>query len=379
MKALMNTDTQTDQHFEILVVTAPGLETALKAELIEKGFLNTQTVLGGVTVTGGWLDVWRANLQVRGASRVLARLDQFRAVHLSQLDKRARKVDWAAILRPDVPVWVEASCKGSKIYHSGAAAQRIATAITEELGATISKDADVTIKVRIDNNLCTLSVDTSGETLHKRKHKEAVNKAPMRETLASLFLRQCRFTGEEPVVDPMCGSGSFVIEAAEIACNLHSGRSRDFAFEQLVTFDPEIWHDLKSSNQRRTPDLTFYGSDRDAGAIQMSRANAERAGVADCTHFQQCTISELKAPEGPAGLVIINPPYGGRIGDKKQLFALYQTLGKTLSENFKGWRVGIITDDTKLAKSTGLSFKPTLPPVLHGGIRVRLYQTDALA
>jgi putative N6-adenine-specific DNA methylase len=368
----------TDHAFEIFLVTAPGLETALRAEANDKGFQQATVVPGGVTILGGWPDVWRANLELRGASRILARIDTFHVLHLAQLDKRSRKVPWADILRPDIPVQVEASCKGSKIYHSGAAAQRIATAIHEELGAPISKSAAVVIKARIDNNQCTLSIDTSGEALHKRNHKEAVNRAPMRENLAALFLRQCRFDGTEPVLDPMCGSGSFVIEAAEIACGLLPGRSRSFAFEHLASFDPGQWQHLRDTTPTAAPSVIFYGRDRDDGAIEMSRANANRAGVAEVTQFARCAISDLIPPDGQAGLVILNPPYGGRIGKKDDLRALYQTIGKVMTERFSGWRVGIITDDAGLAKATGLPFKPTLPPVLHGGIRVRLYQTGIL-
>src|SRR5690606_3140925 len=132
---------------------------------------------------------------------------------------------------------------------------------------------------------CTIAVDTSGEPLHKRGFKEAVSKAPMRETLASLFLRQCGFDGTHTVVDPMCGSGTFVIESAEMAAGLNPGRSRHFAFEQLATFDKAAWQRMRETGTVTRPAVRFYGSDRDAGAISMSRANAERAGVAEFTEF----------------------------------------------------------------------------------------------
>ncbi len=325
-----------------------------------------------------WPDVWRANLEIRGASRILARVATFRAVHLSQLDKRARKVPWGNVLARSVPFRVEASCKASRIYHSGAAAQRIERAISEELGAPLSPEAEVCIKVRIENDLCTVAVDTSGEPLHKRGFKEAVAKAPMRETMAALFLRQCGYDGSEPVLDPMCGSGTFVIEAAEIAAGLQPGRSRHFAFEHLATFDQTAWTAMRASQRGATPTIRFYGSDRDAGAIRMSRANAERAGVTALTEFKQASVEELTAPTGPPGLVVVNPPYGDRIGDRKVLQSLYRTLGTTLSSRFAGWRVGLVTNDAALAKATGLPFLAPSPPVLHGGLRVELFQTGAL-
>ncbi len=363
---------------DIFLVSVPGLEAALFDEVKSLKFRSPKLVPGGVEIRGRWPEVWRANLEVRGTSRVLARFASFRALHLAQLDKRARKVEWATLLNKDVAVRVEASCKGSKIYHSGAVAQRITRAISEEFGAPIAEDAPVVIKARLDDDLCTLSVDTSGEMLHKRGHKQAVAKAPLRETMAAMFLRLCGYTGEEPVLDPMCGSGTFVIEAAEIAMGLMPGRNRPFAFEQLATFKPESWEKLKADCTPRETPHRFYGRDRDAGAIKSSAANAERAGVSAVTEFRQQPVSDLTPPEGPEGLVIVNPPYGTRIGDKKPLFDLYAALGQVLLARFGGWRVGLVTADKALAKATGLPFRPTGKPVSHGGLPVHLFTTEHL-
>lgn len=368
----------TDASFEIFLATAPGLEPTLCDEVRLKGFRTPRVTAGGVTIRGGWPEVWRANLWIRGASRILARIDRFRAVHLAQLDARARKVPWGTVLRADVPFRVEASCSGSKIYHSGAAAQRIEKAVSETIGALPSEDAEVTVRLRIEQDLCTVSIDTSGALLHRRGHKEAVNRAPMRESMASLLLRQCGFDGVEPVLDPMCGSGTFVIEAAEIAARLNPGRSRHFAFEKLATFDADAWEKMRAVRSTRVPENHFYGSDRDAGAIRMSQANAERAGLADYTRFQQGTVSDMTPPPGPPGLVIVNPPYGNRIGERHRLIPLYRALGQTLLARFSGWRVGIITTESGLAQATGLPFLPPSAPVPHGGLRITLYRTAPL-
>ncbi|KIC10741.1 RNA methyltransferase [Leisingera sp. ANG-M1] len=365
--------------FEIFLTAPPGLEPALLAEAKELGFAAPKAVPGGVTVQGNWSEVWRANLSLRGAARVLARIGEFRAFHLAQLDKRSRKFPWGDVLRPDVPVKVEvATNKKSKIYHAGAAAQRVEKAIAETLGAPVTKDAELTVKLRIEDNLCVFSVDTSGEGLHKRGHKSAVGKAPMRENLTALFLRECGFDGTEPVVDPMCGSGTFVIEAAEIAKGLLPGRSRSFAFEKLATFDAAAWEGMKQQGEPRETDLLFHGSDRNAGAAEMSAANADRAGVAENTRFAQAAVSDLQSPDGRPGLVIVNPPYGARIGNKKLLYALYGALGQVLMERFSGWRVGIVTSETSLAKATNLPFLPFGAPVAHGGLKIRMFKTDPL-
>lgn len=371
---------------EFFLVATPGMEALVADEAREAGFQGVTAGPGGVTVAGGWPEVWRANLELRGPSRVLARIGAFRAMHLAQLDKRARKFAWGEVLRPDVPVRVEATCHASRIYHAGAAAERVGKAIAETLGAPVQFAGKaeeefaggVALKVRIDDDLCTFSVDTSGEGLHKRGHKAHVGKAPMRETMAAMFLRACDYRPGEAVVDPMCGSGTFVIEAAEITAGLQPGRSRAFGFEKLVTFDAAAFGAMRREVSVSGP-VVGFGSDRDDGAIRAATANAERAGVAAATAFRRAAISDAMPPEGVApGLVIVNPPYGARIGDRRQLFALYAAMGRVLRERFAGWRVGIITSDGGLAKATGLPFLPMGESVAHGGLRIALYRTDVL-
>lgn len=366
-----------EEDFEIFLVATPGLEQPLAAEVQELGW-RPAVQPGGVTIRGGWPDVWRANLWLRGATRVLARIGSFRALHLAQLDKRARKFPWADVLRKDVPVRVEATCKASRIYHAKAATQRVERAIHEELGAQISAEAALVVKVRIEDDLVTISLDTTGESLHKRGHKVAVAKAPMRETMAAMFLRDMGYDGRQAVLDPMCGSGTFLIEAAEIAAGLAPGRSRSFAFEDLASFRPQAWQDMlgKPTTDRSLP--LFLGSDRDSGAIRMSRENAQRAGVADAISFECHQITDLQRPDCAPGLVIVNPPYGARIGNKGPLFGLHAALGQVLRERFAGWSVGIVTSDQQLARATGLPWKPPGPIIAHGGLKVRLWQTGPL-
>jgi len=364
--------------FEIFLAAAPGLENALYDEVRRKGFKRAKAIKGGVTIRGGWPEVWRANLWVRGASRVLARIASFKALNLEHLNTLAQEIPWADVINPEHSFRVEVSCSKSRIYHSGAAAERIEKAISDTLKIPPSSDAEITVMARIDHDICTLSVDTSGELLHKRGYKVAINKAPMRENMATLFLQQCGYQGTEPVFDPMCGSGTFVIEAAEIAARLNPGRSRHFAFEKLVTFDQKAWEDMRSVKRKAETGINFYGSDRDNGAVEMSAENAARAGVDKFTEFKQQTISDIIPPTSTPGLVIINPPYGGRIGDKHKLIPLYQTLGRVLRTHFSGWRVGIITTDKSLAQATALPFLPESEPVQHGGLRINLFHTDVL-
>ena len=298
-------------------------------------------------------------------------------MHLAQLDKRARRVPWATLFHPGQPLRVEAVCHASRIYHAGAAKMRIERALIEEAGAQITADADLRVLARIEDDLCTLSLDSSGAALHKRGHKQAVGKAPLRETMAAMFLAQAGFgaatagvpAGAMPVIDPMCGSGTFPIEAAEIAAGLTPGRARHFGFERLANFDAAAFAQMHAAAPpalAASDSPLFFGYDRDQGAIANATANAARAGVGGLCHFACQPIGAL------------NPPYGTRIGARKPLFALYASAGVVLRERFAGWRVAMVCPDMGLAKTMGLPFLPDAPWVEHGGIKVRLLRTDAL-
>jgi putative N6-adenine-specific DNA methylase len=354
----------------VFLVGLPGLEDALEAETRAAGFTGVRRVKGGVEIDGGLAEAARANVLLRTAVRVLWRVAEFRAMHLAQLDKRSRKVPWTELLVPGVPVRVEAVCRASKIYHDKAARQRVARAISDA-GIPVTTEAEIAVKVRIEDDLCTVSLDTTGEALHRRGHKRYVGKAPLRETMAAGFLWRMGFDGTQTVVDTMCGSGTVPLEAAEIAAGLAPGRDRGFAFEAMLGgARPDI-----PPPPAVEPAIRFFGYDRDAGAIRGAAENAARAGLSDWCRFERQPLSDLAPPVGPAGLVLTNPPYGARIGNRKPLFALYATLGQVLSERFAGWRIGIVTSDEGLAKSTGLPLEPSAP-VAHGGLKVRLWQCD---
>ncbi len=374
----------TPDHLSQISLTAtPGLEAPLAEEMRALGFQAATIVPGGVLCAGGLAEAARANMEVRSAVRVLWRVAAFRAMHLAQLDKRAKKLAWRDWILPGTAVRVEATCRKSRIYHHKAAAQRVAGAL-EAAGFPVSAEAAVVVKVRIDDDLCTISLDTTGDALHKRGHKAFVGKAPLRETMAAGFLRQLDFDGSQAVVDPMCGSGTIVLEAAEIAAGLMPGRSRGFAFEHLLDAGAEVdggrlrrgyleTRDAAGAAQVGGPVPRFFGSDRDQGAVQGATGNAERAGVAALCQFTRAARSDVMPPKGPPGIVLTNPPYGARIGNRKQLFGLYGALGAVLSDRFRGWRVGIVTSDGGLAKATGLDLEG-LGPVAHGGLTVQLWQ-----
>ena len=362
------------EEFEIFITCVPGLEDELLNEIHELGCKNTKLTSGGVEIVGGWHDVWRTNYYLRGATKVLVRFASFRTVHLSQLDKISHKLDWEKLLKFRKPFKVETVCRKSKIYHSKAASQRISKAISDKLDAKEDPNSMIMVKARIASDLCTISLDSSGEGLHKRGYKTATGKAPIRETLAALFLRKMKFNGSQVVYDPMCGSGTIVIEAAEIALGLPAGRQRNFAFMELPSFKKNEYKELTKVKPKKNK-LKFYGSDRDDGAILNSIKNAKKANVETICQFETSSISGATPPTQEPGIVLVNPPYGKRVGNRKSLFALYRSLGQTLSEKFDGWQVGIITSDPGLAKATGLKFLDISSPVDNGGIKVQLYET----
>lgn len=358
---------------DFFAVCPPGLERHLAAEVAELGFRRGKHEPNGVSLRGDLSELWRANLELRGATRILLRIGRFRATHFTQLETLARDFDWRAWLRPDIPVRVEAATHKSKLYHAGAVKQRFERAIEQSLGAQTGGDGLVTLKVRIDHDIVTLSLDSSGESLHKRGQKPFTGKAPIRETLAALILRACDYDGDEALVDPMCGSGTFLLEAAGRAAGLQPGRARTFAFQSFAQYDPGRFAALVRPGPARVPAPVFFGYDRDAGAIRGAGENAARAGLEDALHLACQPLSALCAPDTPPGLVLLNPPYGSRIGKPGALHALYGTLGKVLREGFAGWRVGIVTSDTGLARSTGLPLDASAP-FDNGGIKVRLFQ-----
>ena len=364
----------------LFLTAAPGLEGELAQEARALGFAEVAQTTGGVTCAGGLAEAMRANLWLRIAGQVLLRIAAFRAPHLAQLDKRARRIDWAAHIPPHVPVWVEAVCRKSRIYHAKAARSRIAEAITDATGAPIDEEGALRVLCRIEDDLATLSIDTSGMPLHRRGLKQAIGKAPLRETLAAGFLARAGFDPGLPLVDPMCGSGTFVLEAADIARGAAPGRARGFAFEDLARFDPAHWQAVRAARPLAPAPVgpVQRGYDRDAGAIRAATDNAARAGLDGACDFAQQAVSALVRPDGPPGLVMVNPPYGARIGDRRALFALYGALGATLRDRMQGWRVGIVTSDKGLAQATGLPLQADGPPVQHGGLMIRLYTAGPL-
>jgi putative N6-adenine-specific DNA methylase len=369
---------------DLFAVAPPGVEALLERELAALG-VKGRAVPGGVELGGDAATIRRVNLESRLASRLLLRLGRFETEYLNELEKLTAKLDVAPFIRADQPLAVRATCRKSRIYHSGAAEERVQRALAKKLGATpapargnLDEDDEPpqTVLVRFDHDVCTLSLDTSGAHLHKRGYRLETAKAPLRETLAAALLAEAGYRGDAAFVDPLCGSGTFAIEAALIATRAAPGRLRSFAFERWPSHDARAMRRLReeADARRRPAPAPIVAGDRDEGAVGAAQRNAGRAQVAIDVRHQALSDSR---PPASQGLLLTNPPYGARIGEPGRLRDLYATLGKLASRPYAEWTVGFITTDPLLAQASGLDFTRVGPPLPHGGLRVKLYIRDA--
>jgi putative N6-adenine-specific DNA methylase len=365
------------------VVTAPGLEQFTAQELRS---LEIEPVLepGGMLFRGDLGALYQANLQLRTASRVLARLGNFFfATTFPELQKRASRLPWERFLYPGQPVSLRVTCRSSKLYHSDAVARTVAKAISERMGQASplhkldeeSNDPPQLVIVRLADDKCTVSVDSSGVLLHKRGYRQAVAKAPLRETLAAGLLLASGWDRVSPLLDPFCGSGTIPIEAALMALGISPGSKRRFAFMGWPGYDQRLWNSLITSEMKAPVDLSpLLGSDRDAGAIKMSHENAERAGVVEFIQFKCQAVSAIMPPvlrrEEP-GWVVTNPPYGLRVSEGRDLRNLYAQFGHVLHEKCPGWNLAVLCSDPALLGQMQVKMDTSLG-LVNGGVHVRL-------
>jgi len=375
---------------KIFVVCTPGLEPFAAQELSQLGLIRSYENKvpyepGGIEFQGSIHELYRANLYFRTASRLLVRLGQFHAVEFAELRRKAGRLPWENYLSPGREIAFHVTCQRSRLYHEAAVAERVAGAIGDRLGKPSpvhkrQEDSDTDLRqlivIRLVDNLCTISIDSSGALLHRRGYRLATAKAPLRETLASAMLMASGWDKTSPLLDPFCGSGTIPIEAALMARKIPPGFRRRFAFMEWPYFDSKVWGDLlaDAANALVSDVPRIIGSDRDAGAIQAAQANAERAELAGRIEFSCRAISVIDPPFGP-GWVVTNPPYGVRVGKKDDLRNLYAQFGKVMRARCPGWRVTMICDRVRLIHNTGLDFDKGIPTT-NGGLKVKLVKAQ---
>ena len=378
---------------KLFAVCTPGLEPFTSQELERMGLPSSSLVekekdpeRGGIEFEGSLTDLYRCNLHLRTASRVLVRLGSFYAAGFPELRRKAGKLSWERYLKAGQPVSVRVTCHQSRLYHQRAVAERVAGAISDRLEQTdppsppfgkggitdVQQTSPQLILVRIANDHCTISIDSSGELLHRRGYRLATTKAPLRETLAAAMVLASGWNGTSPFLDPFCGSGTIAIEAALMARQIPPGRTRHFAFMDWPNFDRNSWETFLSEvpQDLSSPFPEIIASDRDAGAIRTAKANAERAGVAKHIEFSCHAISSMESP-ADRGWVVTNPPYGLRTESNKDLRNLYAQFGNVLRRTCPGWRVTILCSSVQLLHQTGLDLDERIS-LMNGGIKVRL-------
>ena len=365
-----------------------GLEGALAQELASLGAEHIRTTDGGAGFAGPFALAYRANLESRIASRVLWRVGE--APYRSEDDvyRAALALGW--------PQWFDAACT----IRVNVTAQRcplksldfvtlrvkdaVCDAFREHGGARPSIDTagpDVRVHAFLDADRVTFYLDTSGEPLFKRGYRTATGEAPLRENLAAGIVRLSGWTPPEALLDPMCGSGTLVIEAALIALNVAPGSRRNFGFEKLKIFDRKQYDKLRlaaRANERPCDGaLPIYGADLYGDELKAARANIAAAGLDGLIELKQANVLELPAP-APGGVIVANPPYGVRLGDKNELADFYPKLGDALKKKFAGWRAYILSADRDLPKLIRLAASKRTP-LYNGALECRLYEFKLVA
>jgi putative N6-adenine-specific DNA methylase len=356
------------------IITAPGLESLAAAELVKIGLAPGSVEHGGVSAQGNSHDLYAANLHLRTATRVVERIAEFHASSFAELERRMKRIAWSDRLAPGTAIEVTATCKKSRLYHSDAVAERVTAWVSERIGVGDAQ-ASQHLLVRIFDDRCTVSLDSSGELLHVRGYRQALAKAPLRETLAAATLLASGWDARAPLIDPMCGSGTIVIEGAMMARGIAPGLARSFAFERWVDFDEACWRRLVDDARAAVlprASVSIQGSDRDAGAIEAASANAARAGVAADIEFTRRALSAIEPREPNAGgWIVTNPPYGVRVGEERKLRDLYATLGRLVSDRYPSYSLAVLSANRTLERQLGLPLEETLRST-NGGIPVRV-------
>ena len=350
--------------YDAFAVAAPGLESIVDRELKSLRATRTRVVEGGVEFRASRELLYSANLHLRTASRILVRLASFRAVSFGDLERRARRVAWASVVRTGARVRLRVTCRKSRLYHSDAVAERVLTEITAATGAlhadrtrgqsTNPEEEGVGEQlfiVRLDHDECTISADTSGAHLHQRGYRRAVTQAPLRETLAAATVLDSGWDERTPLIDPFCGSGTIPIEAALIARRIAPGRNRAFRFMDWSDFDEPLWSKvLQRARDAERPAVPapIVGGDRSGWAMRAAAGNAERAGVSDTMHFERHEATDFHIANAGPGWIVTNPPYGVRLGARDELRELYTRFGDLLRERFPRWHVAVLSTDRRL-------------------------------
>jgi putative N6-adenine-specific DNA methylase len=365
---------------EPFFATCPrGLEQVVLGEIEALGGREAAIVAGGVAFSGDWRTCYAVNYWSRAASRVLWRVSQFDYRNENDLYQAARSPAWSTLFAVERTLRVNVTAQKSPLKSLEFATLKIKDAVCDrfrdELGRRPDVDRsapDVRVHAFLERSKGALYLDTSGEPLFKRGWRAEAGEAPLRENLAAGIVMLSGWRPGEPLLDPMCGAGTLLAEAAAMARGRAPGARRAFGFEKLKGFDRDAWESVKQEKKPVAENLVLFGSDSDARAIAAARRNLGEAGVERWVRLERADVLERAAP-APAGVLIANPPYGERMGSADELARFYPRLGDALKKNFAGWRCYLFTADLRLPKLIRLE-PSRRTPLWNGALECRLYE-----
>jgi putative N6-adenine-specific DNA methylase len=374
--------TALDARLKWFAVVAPGAEEVAAREATQAlPDATVNAVAGGVEIEGSLPAGLSANLELRLPTRVLLRLGEVRAREFGKLRHLVARLPWERFLPAGAPVRISASASRCRLYHTGGIDENVRAAIGDRVGVAPEKaaaDAGAPlVLVRGLEDRFMISIDSSGERLHRRGWRIDPHEAPLRETLAACLLALAGWQPGQALVDPMCGAGTIPIEACSAALGFSPGADRNFAFESWPAFDAvarETWGALRAAAAGRRRDelgAPIRASDREAGAIAATRANAARAGVDRWLQVAEESMADVHPPSSVPGVFLVNPPYGRRLGSVRSLPSLYRQVGQVLRQRFRGWRAGVVVPDARLASAFQLPVSAS-HRLAHGGLGVTL-------
>ena len=351
------------KEFKMIAKTFKGLEEVLAGELVEIGANNVQLERRAVSFTGDKSLLYRANMFLRTASRVLVPIATFKAKDADAVYEEAKQIDWSKYMSLQTGFQIDATVYSETFRHSRYVTYRVKDAIADWWNEREGKrpnvkltNPDLCLNVHIANEVVTISLDSSGESLHKRGYRVANTEAPINEALAAGMLLMAGWKGETDFYDPMCGSGTLLIEAALIAQNIAPGIFRkSFAFEKWPDFDKELFEDIyNDDSHERAFEHHIYGSDASFYAVQQALKNIKSAGQQRCIEVKQIRLQEIKREEQKPALVMVNPPYGERLAQNKDVMRLYGDMGTAFKHQFTGSSAWVISSNEDALKCIGL-------------------------
>ena len=364
-----------------------GLESILAAELKKLGAFSVQTHDSGVKFQGSWYTCYRTNLESRIASRILWQVTKQPYINETDIYKISHALPWNEWISSTHTIRVNVAAKKCPLRSLEFVTLRIKDAICDKFREFTSKrpsvntvNPDIRIHGFLDTHEFTLYLDTSGDALFKRNLRKTTGEAPLRENLAAGILQLSGWKPGIPLLDPMCGSGTILLEAVQIALNIAPGIKRNFAFEKFKKFDNTLWKKIKEESinqQKKTLQQPIYGSDLYGDALVDAHTNLDMAGFSDLVVLKQGNILEIPAPAS-TGILITNPPYGKRVGNQNELAELYPKLGDILKKKFVGWNAYFLTGDALLPKLIRLAASRRIP-LFNGAVECRLLEYKIVA